>query len=268
MVDIDKILKGKCLKIIMNKRGQVTIFIIIAIILIAAVALYFVLRDKISVDKIPIEVEPVYTNLISCIEKTTEEGVEYLALHGGYYEVPKSISIAYFAEDIPYYYLNSRKYVPSIERVEGELENYIHNYLSNCLNFEEFENQGFEIKEGDLLVSVNMKEEEIRTKLDYPLTIKKGKSTKRLREFEIEIDSNVKKLLEVSEEVVDSYLEKPGFVCITCLEEISEAQDVEIKATPVQDVSIFEENNIIWFSISDKEDYSVDKLNWMFIVEQ
>jgi len=261
MVDIDKILKGKCLKKYMiNKKGQVTIFIIIAIILIAAVSLYFVLRDKISIQDIPSEIEPVYTNIISCLEETTEEGVEYLALHGGYYEVPKSLSIAYFADNIPYYYLNSRKYVPSIERVEGELENYIHNYLSNCLNFEDFEEQGYEIKEGDLLVSVNIKEDKIRTKLDYPLTLKKGESTKRLREFEIEIDSNVKKLLEVSEEVVDSYLEKPGFVCLTCIEEISNNNEVQITSAPF---SSYDEDSI-FFLITSHE----TELNWKFAVEQ
>jgi len=245
----------------MKKKGQVTIFIIIAIILIAAVALYFVLRDKISVDKIPTEVEPVYINIISCLEETATEGVEYLALHGGYYEVPKSLSIAYFAEDIPYYYLNSKTYVPSVERVEGELENYIHNYLSNCLNFGGFKDQGYEIREEDLLVSINIKEDKIKTKLDYPVTITKGKSTKRLRKFEVEIDSNVKKLLGVSEEIVGSYLEKPGFVCLTCIEEISEAQDVEITAAPFS--TIITEEEAIFFLVSDIE----TELNWKFAVE-
>ena len=244
----------------MKKKGQVTIFIIIAIILIAAVGLYFVFRDKISVQNIPSEIEPVYINIISCLEETIEEGVEYLALHGGYYEVPKSISITYFTEDIPYYYLNSREYVPSVERVEGELKNYIHNYLSNCLNFEGFEEQGYKIREGDLLVSVNIKEEEIRTKLDYPLTITKGDSTKRLREFEISTNSEIKKLLEVSEEVVNSYSEKPGFVCVTCLEEISEANDdLQITAAPF---SSYDEESI-FFLITSPE----TELNWKFAVE-
>lgn len=262
VVDIDKILKGECLKINMNKRGQVTIFIIIAIILIASVSLYFVFRDKISIENIPSEIEPVYISIISCLEETTEQGVEYLALQGGYYEVPKSLSIAYFADNIPYYYLNSREYVPSVERVEGELENYIHNYLSNCLNFEDFEEQGFEIREGDLLVSVNIKEDKIKTKLDYPVTITKGDSTKRLREFEISIDSDLEKLLEVSEEIVSSYSEKPGFVCVTCLEEISEANnDIEITAAPFS--TTIAEEEAIFFLISSYE----NELNWKFAVE-
>jgi len=243
----------------MNKRGQVTIFIIIAIILIVAVAFYFVLKDDISVDKIPTEVEPVYTNLISCLEETTEEGVEYLGMHGGYYEIPEAVSISYFTDDIPYYYLNLKTNIPPIERIEGELENYIHNYLSNCLDFKDFEEQGFEIREGDLLVYVNINEKEIRTKLDYPLTISKGKSTKRLREFEIEIDSDLERLLEVSEEVVNSYSEKPGFVCVTCLEEISNNNEVQITSAPF---SNYDEESI-FFLITSPE----TELNWKFAVE-
>ena len=243
----------------MNKRGQVTIFIIIAIILIVAVAFYFVLKDDISVDKIPTEVEPVYTNLISCLEETTEEGVEYLGMHGGYYEIPEAVSISYFTDDIPYYYLNLKPNIPPIKRIEGELENYIHNYLSNCLDFKDFEEQGFEIREGDLLVYVNINEKEIRTKLDYPLTISKGKSTKRLREFEIEIDSDLERLLEVSEEVVNSYSEKPGFVCVTCLEEISNNNEVQITSAPF---SNYDEESI-FFLITSPE----TELNWKFAVE-
>ena len=155
--------------------------------------------------------------------------------------------------------MNSKEYIPSLERIEGELENYIHNYLSNCLDFEDFEEQGYEIREGDLLVSVNINEKEIRTKLDYPLTILKADSTKRLREFEILIDSNLEKLIEVSEEVVNSYSEKPGFVCVTCLEEISKAQDVEITSAPFS--NDYEE--AIFFLITSHE----NELNWKFAVE-
>jgi len=244
----------------MYKRGQVTIFIIIAIILIAAVSLYFIFKDRISVEHIPTEIEPLYTQIISCLEETNKEGVEYLGMHGGYYEVPKSISISYFADNVPYYYLNSKTYIPSVERVEGELENYIHNYLSNCLDFESFREQGYGVKEGDLLVSVSIKENYIKTKLDYPLTITKEDSAKRLREFEIESNSNINDLLEVSEEIVNSYLENPGFVCLTCLEEISNNNDVQIISAPFSS----DNEESIFFLISDIE----TELNWKFAVEQ
>ena len=244
-----------------NKRGQVTIFIIIAIIIVGAVAAFFALRDSLNIGGIPASVEPIHTNILSCLEETTEEGLDYLALQGGYYEVPKAISISYFTEDIPYYYLNSKKYIPSIEIVEEELENYIHNYLSNCLEFDSFREQGYEVNEGDLLVSVNIREDKIRTKLDYPLTITKGESTKRLREFEILTDSNLERLLEVSEEVVDSYSKKPGFVCLTCIEEISVNNEVQIISAPFSKILTDEE--AIFFSISSYE----DELNWKFAVE-
>jgi len=243
-----------------NRRGQVTIFIIIAIILIAAVSLYFIFKDRISVEQIPTEIEPVYTQIISCLEETNKQGVEYLSMHGGYYEIPEAVSISYFTENIPYYYLNSKTYIPSVERVEGELENYIHNYLSNCLDFESFKEQGYGINEGDLLVSVNIKDNQIKTKLDYPLTITKGASTKRLREFKIESNLNINNLLEVSEEIVNYYSEKPGFVCLTCIEEISNNNEVKITSAPFSS----NDEESIFFLISDIE----TELNWKFAVEQ
>ena len=261
-VDIDKILKGECFKIIMRKRGQVTIFIIIAIVLIAAIGLYFVFRDSFNVKEIPSEIDFVYVHIISCLEETTEQGINYISLQGGYYEVPKQLSIEYFSKDIPYYYLNSKVYVPSIEIVEEGLEEYIYINLENCLNFEDFEEQGFEINKGNLLVSTNIKENKVNIKVDYPITITKGESI-QLKEFKIEIRSNIEKLLFVSGEIVNSYSETPGFICLTCLEEISKINNVEIKATPLSEISLVEDN-IVWFSVSDSE----YELNWEFVVKE
>ena len=279
VVDIDKILKADYLKNIMNKRvkskipspnflsenrrGQVTIFIIIAIVLITAVSLYFIFRDKITVGNSTSETDPIYNYMISCLEKTSNEGISYLAAHGGYYNLPGILSLNYLGRDINYYYLNSKIYTPSIERVESELENYLFDKLNVCLDFEEFENQGFEINKGDLVISANIKENEIDIDLNYPITIRKGETTERLKEFEVKIESNIEKLLFVSEEIVNSYSETPGFICLTCLEEISENNDVEIKATPLSEISLVEDN-IVWFSVSNSE----YELKWEFIVEE
>jgi len=252
----------------MKKKGQVTIFIIIAIIIVGAVAAFFALRDSLNTGGIPASIEPIHTNIISCLEDTSEEGLVYLSLHGGYYEVPKETSILYFTEDIPYYYLNSKKYVPSIETVEEELEKYVSENLDKCLDLDIFREQGFNITERIPSISTAINEENIIIKMVYPLLIEKGRTKTQLKDFKIELDSNLKILLDASKEVVNSYSEKPSFICLTCLENISNRNYVEIKVTPIQDVSIFEENNIIWFSISNKNDYSIDKLNWMFIVEQ
>ena len=44
-----------------NKKAQVTIFIILAIIIIAVIGLFFVFRDNIFQGSLPQELEPVYS---------------------------------------------------------------------------------------------------------------------------------------------------------------------------------------------------------------
>ena len=48
-----------------NKRAQLTIFIIIAIVVVGGLVSYFLLRDKIFVEQIPQNMRPVYDYYLS-----------------------------------------------------------------------------------------------------------------------------------------------------------------------------------------------------------
>ena len=79
--------------------------------------------------------------------------------------------------------------------------------------------------------------------------------------------NNFKNLYEASIRAVSDYSRKPGFVCLTCLDEIIREYDVDIKALPVNDISDLE-NDIIWYFITNKQDVSENKLNFVFVVEK
>jgi len=241
----------------MKKRGQVTIFIIVAIILVSIGILFFVFKDNLNVGENSLEIEPIQNQVQYCLDRTSEEGINYVALHGGYYNIPKEIKMSYITYEAPYYYINSVVNIPSIVRIENEIENYIIDNLKYCINYSLFEEQGFVINEGNLSASVYIREDKINVKITYPLSIKKGEATSRLSDFKVEIVSNINKLHIASGEIVNSYKENPGFVCLNCLEEVSNKYNVEAKATPLPD------EKVIWFSILDSE----SELNWKFAVE-
>jgi hypothetical protein len=240
----------------MQKRGQVTIFLIIAVLVIALIAVFFIFREKLGVQSNSLEISPIQTKIVSCLESTTEEGIIYIGLQGGYYEVPKNVSKSLFGGEIAYYYINSLKSLPSIEKIESELEEYIEINLENCIDFESIEEQGFNVTQGNVSASVNINEDEIKSDIIYPLLISKGEDKYRLTKFESSLNSNIEKVYSASEEVVDSYKANPGFVCMACLEEISKRYEFEIKETIIDE-------EIIWFSVFDSE----SELKWSFIVE-
>lgn len=252
----------------MLKKGQVTIFIIIAVILVASVGLFFTFRDKLKGSGVPSDVENIHLFVENCIDTTSKEGLYQIGQHGGYYNVPKQTSIVYFTEEVPYYYLDNNIHIPSIEIIERELSDYIYDNLNECMFFEDFKRSGINISAGNYSISTEIKEETIKIKIRYPLTIEKTGTVFRLEDFQLIIDSNIKKLQGVSKEIVNTYVKEPGFVCLTCLEDLSKTNNVIIKAVPVLDVSTFE-NDIIWFLITDKEyDLNDKNLTLRFIVEQ
>jgi hypothetical protein len=240
------------------KKGQVTIFIIVAILIVGLGVTFFVFRDNLNIGKPSLEIAPINTKIISCLESTSEEGINYVSLRGGYYTIPNSLYFSYFTDEVPYYYINSKLNIPSIARIESELRNYVIENLKDCINISSFEEQGFDITEGNLSVSINVDEDSVEVKTNYPLAIKKGEDTSKLKEFNVDVISSLNRLYDASGEIANLYNKNPGFVCLNCLEDASIKYNVEARATSLTD------NNVIWFSVLDSE----TELNWRFVVEQ
>jgi hypothetical protein len=246
------------MKGLVNKKGQLTIFIIIAILIIAVIAVIFFFRPEPNTQGGSPEVSPVYTKTLSCLESTAEDGIFYIALRGGYYNIPEQVSVNYLEEETCYYYIDSAKKIPSMEVINSELEKYISENLKYCIDFKSLKEQGFNVEEGDLDINIEINKDEVIVNADYPLTITKGEEVSRFGEFSTDIPVDINKMYLASGEIVSSYSERPGLVCLTCLDDISNKYNVNIKATPISD------KNFIWFSVLDSE----SDLKWRFVVEK
>ena len=73
------------------KKGQVTIFIIVAIVLVAFIVLFLSMLNKQQIKK-PEAVDSgeVYSYTKSYIEYTTEKCLEEVGKQGGYYNIPQA----------------------------------------------------------------------------------------------------------------------------------------------------------------------------------
>ena len=69
----------------MNKRGQITLFVIIAILLISSVIVIYIYRENLGfIAKANPEIRPIKTNIDNCLERTAEQGAYLLGLQGGF----------------------------------------------------------------------------------------------------------------------------------------------------------------------------------------
>jgi hypothetical protein len=97
-----------------GKRGQLTIFIIVAIVLVVAVAIFFIFRGSLIKSEIPKDMDPLYTSFLGCIEEDTMTGIDLAETQGGYVYIPElelgssympfSSQLNFLGNPVPYWY--------------------------------------------------------------------------------------------------------------------------------------------------------------------
>ncbi|MDO8528311.1 MAG: hypothetical protein Q7S06_00265 [Nanoarchaeota archaeon] len=200
-----------------KKKGQITIFIIIAVVIIAGVAAYFIFRNQIGKIGIPADMQPVYTTFLSCLEERTLTGVSVLESQGGYIELPEfeqgsgyspfSSQLNFLGNPIPYWYYVSennfeKEQVPTKTEMGNQLENFINEKIRNCV-FDSYYEQGFEIIQGEPRANVLIRNSDIVVNLNMNLNIKKANQSASLTNHKINVKTNLGSLYDSAIKVYD-----------------------------------------------------------------
>ncbi len=188
-----------------NRKGQVTIFIIIAMIIVVGVAIFFVFRQDIQMQGIPASIQPVYSSFLSCIEDKTRTGIDVLESQGGYIELPNtepgsnympfSSQLNFFGNSIPYWYYVSgnniaKEQMPSEKDMEISLGNFLNERIRDC-NFNSFYEQGFEIIQDEPKTTVNINGDNVDVKINMDMSVNFGNDSALIDNHEISIDSKL-----------------------------------------------------------------------------
>lgn len=227
-----------------RKKGQITIFIIIAVLIIAVVGLFFVFKGGIQKEK-PVnpEVAPIQNFVEECIYDTGENALYFIGLHGGYY-VPSKFSTF---QGIPYYIKGNKTLMPTKEKIESEIAKYVNEALPLCTgNFTEFND--FQINQGIIKTQTIILDNEVILNVEYPLTITKGEEKSRIKKFDgIKIPVRLGIIHNASNFIVNEHLKNTGEICMSCLLDLQEKENLFIMT---QD-EINEDNTII-YNVFDK----------------
>lgn len=201
----------------MKDKGQLTIFIILAIIIILGIIGYFFLSSTFTPSVVPTEFEPIYNAILQCIQDKTETGIDILETQGGYIELPAfepgsgyspfGSQLDFAGNPIPYWYYVSgnniaKEQIPSRSFMEEELGNYIEKNLKDCYYGEYYE-QGFEINQGNPNVKTIIREKSVDVEVEMNLGITKSGESVYIKSFNKEIDSELGALYEAARNVYD-----------------------------------------------------------------
>ncbi len=205
-----------------SKHSQTTLFIILALVLIAGIAIFFILREGLTFG-VPSDLEPVYNYYIKCVEQETQIGANIIGQQGGYIEgpnfspgtefMPFSNYLNFVGIPIPYWYYISgnniaKEQVPSKKNMENELNKLLKNRILEC-DFTKFANQGFEIEVGeDIDVQTSIKKDKIKVDVSNNLVVKKGETSWTGKKHSIDVQSNLGRFYDIAKKIYDNFKEK------------------------------------------------------------
>ena len=203
----------------LNKRAQLTIFIIIAILIVAVVALFFSLRGNLKLPGKPAspETAEIQNFVQECLDDSLEEVVFKVGENGGYYFPPK---VSTPVLEVPYYIKNNKNLMPSKEDIEREISRGIERELFFCIeDFTFFENE-YEITKGKITPpEVVIEPERVLIEMNYPLTIQKGDSKSKIEDFNSEVPVRLGIVYDAFARFVEEEIKTPE-MCVNCLLEV------------------------------------------------
>lgn len=206
-----------------SKRGQITIFIIVAVLVVAAIILFFVLRGDSDFGRQNLSPEATEINnyVESCMEDVGREVIFQVGEGGGYFLSPE-LSID---SGVAYYFLNSQNYMPNKKEVEEEISFFVSEKLFFCTkNFVDFPE--YRVSQGDISSETSIKEGKVVIETNYPLAIEKEGSVSRIENFKVEIDSGLNRVYGSVKEFMKT--NQSNGICLSCLQEISEREDLYV----------------------------------------
>jgi hypothetical protein len=264
----------------MKNKGQVTIFIILAILLVAMGTLFFIFKDRIFPNAMPSQVEPVYNTFKNCLEQDLAIGVNVIESQGGYIYLPEyeagseympfSSQLDFLGNPIPYWYYVSgnniqKEQVPTKGEMERELEQFMESRSRDCY-FDNYYSQGYEITMEDPNAKVTITDDKVTLDLEMDFAILKGEDSYAAREHKVVLDSELGSLYNSAIKVYDKeqqelFLEEYG---VDILRLYAPVDGVELSCSPKvwNANNIFndlkeavEVNTLVLKNSNDKDDY-------------
>ena len=161
------------------KRGQVTIFIILAIVLLIAAGFIIYMTNLNKKSSFKSE-EP--SNIISvqdsvkfftqsCLDNVLKESLDKLGENGGYIYRTQNLKIQYTEEYIfTFLYIDRKNFLPTSDAIKSNIEMYINENIRYCIDdFVTYEKQGWNMDIPEVKSNVIMAENDVAVSLEFPV---------------------------------------------------------------------------------------------------
>ena len=207
------------------RRGQVSIFVILAIVIVVGLAIFFVYRTNIFSGSIPTEISPAYDYYTSCVQSVLRDGVSIAGSHAGYLQnpdfnpgttfAPFGSELNFLDQAVPYwYYISgnglSLEQIPTKNQIEQQFDSYLQSQIEKC-GLDSFTSNGYSISLGPASFKTTIAANKVSSRVSQKITISYAGKTFSVSGFDISLDSSFGNFYEVAKRIYD-YEKKNSFL--------------------------------------------------------
>jgi hypothetical protein len=197
-----------------SKNSQITIFVIIALVIIVGIGIYFAIKLNQPTQTNP-QFDIVHNYYLSCVEEAGVTGASILGQQGGYIELPDfepgseyspfSSQLDFLGINIPYWYYVSgngikKEQVPTLSQMEVQLGDYIAKEINSC-DLSQFENSQMNVSLEKASVDATIENNKIKLSITQKLTMTDNTSTSIIQNHNLELNSNLGNLYQLSKNI-------------------------------------------------------------------
>tara|TARA_Y100000034_G_scaffold135167_1_gene205965 strand:- start:1088 stop:1834 length:747 start_codon:yes stop_codon:yes gene_type:complete len=237
------------------KRGQITLFVLIGLLLLLLSSLFFILNFDVkdNIKLYPSDKEAITAFTKSCFETSSKKAIEDFGIKGGYLFDDSYESLNVVGEKVSFYAYQGENVMPSLEYFEKvQLDQFVRYSTLNCIDsYKVFEKKGYEISITEMNITSDLSYGKFSSNLNLNLDVKLADIRENIEtNFNYEIETNIFKLLTQAREVVNYFLSNENIDF-----SFFDDYDIEISSYSVNDYLHYEEygdNNFI-VTLSDND---------------
>ncbi len=204
----------------MIKRGQVSIFVIISLVIAGSAVVFFLFKDNVlTSDKIPRgmekEVGEVNQQIQNCLNKRAVDAIRIVGVQGGYIYLPENY-VNTNISNVAYGYYLGKKTLPTLAFIESEIATYARRNLFFCISQES--NPSLNLNFGESSAKAKINKNSVVVSVKLPVSGKKENSAFTMnREYKVEVPVALGDMYSVADEIIEKEIKEPGVVQISYL---------------------------------------------------
>jgi len=196
-----------------NKKGQVAIFVIIGIVIVAAIVIFFAVsktgRGLIN-QVFGVEID-VKEKLTDCIRNNDniKEKISLITRQGGsmdpeFYYLNKGVKYQYLCYSSDYYERCVMQHPLVLQEVENEIDKVVRPEVERCVRNlkDDLEKSGYDVSVGNIESSIDIVPDFLNIDVKAPITVRK-KDSQKFEEFNVRVSSQIYELIMISTSILN-----------------------------------------------------------------